>query len=73
MHLYEGHAPKFIENKDDWIDSKDVMYVQIDRQTQWRDIQAFMREEVSKKLRKTESGQCKVEGRPPLGMLEINT
>ena len=71
-HLFEGHAPKFIDSKDDWIDSKDVLYVQIDRQTQWRDIQAFMRDEVSKKLRKTESGRYKVEGSPRVNVLQNN-
>ena len=71
-HLFEGHAPKFIDSKNDWIDSKDVLYVQIDRQTQWRDIQAFMRDEVSKKLRKTESGRYKIEGSPRVNVLQNN-
>ncbi len=64
-HLFEGYAPSFLKSKDEWIDSDDFIYIRIDKTSQRRDIQAFLNEEISPRLKGKSKKLFKVDGKSP--------
>ena len=71
-HLFEGFAPTFIDPKDDLVVNDDFLYIRIDKTSQWRDIQAFMSSEVSKRIKGGSHKQYKVVGRPRVNVIQNN-
>ena len=64
-HLFEGYAPSFLKSKDEWIDNDDFIYIRIDKTSQRRDIQAFLNEEISPRLKGKSKKLFKVDGKSP--------
>jgi len=64
-HLFEGYYPKFLDSKEEWIDENNFLYLRIDINSQSRDVDKFIRDEVFKKLRSKESDLYKISGKQP--------
>ncbi len=64
-HLFAGHAPTFLESKDEWVDDDNFLYIRIDKTSQWRDVSSFVSQEVGKSLRKGVDRKFKISGKSP--------
>jgi len=63
-HLFEGHYPKLMTSKDEWSDDPRFLYVRIDKFSKSKDIDAFLREEVSGTLTKKGKPTFVIDGKP---------
>jgi hypothetical protein len=50
-YLFEGHMPKILSSKDEWVDNPDFIYVRFDRTAQVRDVREFLRTHLSKEIK----------------------
>ena len=64
-HLFEGYAPTFLNSKEEWVDSDDFIYIRIDKTSQRRDIQKFLNDEISVRLKGKTSKKFKITGKSP--------
>ena len=64
-HIFEGYAPTFLNSKEDWVDNDDFIYIRIDKTSQRRDIQKFLNEEISIRLKGETSKKFKISGKSP--------
>jgi hypothetical protein len=64
-HLFAGHAPTFLESRNEWVDDDNFLYIRIDKTSQWRDVSSFVSEEVGKRLRKGVDRKFKISGKSP--------
>jgi len=49
-YLFEGHYPKILSSKDEWVENPNFVYVRIDKTVQKRDIQRFVMDEITKDI-----------------------
>lgn len=66
-HLFEGHHPSIIKTKDEFVQDSDFVYVRLDKKTHWSDVQAYMRDVVSKEFEATKKLKPKfrISGKSP--------
>ena len=64
-HLFEGYAPAFLNTKEDWVDNDNFIYIRIDKTSQRRDIQKFLNNEISPRLKDKSSKKYNISGKSP--------
>ena len=71
-HLFEGYYPTLLKKKDEWIDKSNFLYVRLDKNTKWLDVQKYMNEEVRKEFKSDRTPQYTISGIPRVLVCQNN-